>query len=62
MGTTGFWSYFSSLVKTMNLSQIKNRIMFIDVVLYIHKYVIGIRKSGNDIKLENNKIILARFT
>ena len=57
MGTTGFWSYFSSLVKTMNLSQIKNRIMFIDVVLYIHKYVIGIRKSGNDIKLENNKNI-----
>lgn len=57
MGTTGFWSYYSSLVKTMNLSKIKNHIMFIDIILYIHKYVIGIRKSGNDIKLEDGKNI-----
>lgn len=55
MGTTGFWSYYSSLVKTMNLSKIKNKIMFLDIILYIHKYVIGIRKSGNDIKLKNGK-------
>lgn len=57
MGTTGFWSYYSSLVKTMNLSKIKNHIMFIDIILYIHKYVIGIRKSGNDIKLKDGKNI-----
>jgi flap endonuclease-1 len=55
MGTTGFWSYFSSLVKTIHISKIKNKMIFIDVVLYIHKYVIGIRKSGNDIKLNNGK-------
>lgn len=57
MGTTRFWSYYSSLVKTMNLSKIKNHIMFIDIILYIHKYVIGIRKSGNDIKLKDGKNI-----
>jgi 5'-3' exonuclease len=57
MGTTGFWSYFSSLVKTIHISKIKNEMIFIDIVLYIHKYVIGIRKSGNDIKLDNGKNI-----
>lgn len=55
MGTTGFWSYFSSVVNTIPLKNLENKIIFVDIVLYIYKYAIGIRKSGRDIILQNGK-------
>lgn len=61
MGTSGFWSFYSSLIKTIPINQIKGKIAFIDVVLYIHKYVIGIRKGGSDIKAKNGKNIIHLF-
>jgi flap endonuclease-1 len=57
MGTSGFWSFYSSLVKTIPINQINNKIAFVDIILYIHKYVIGMRKSGQDIKTSNGKNI-----
>lgn len=57
MGTTGFWSFYNDLVQQISLDTIKGQILFIDIVLYIHKYVIGIRKSGYDMKSKDGKII-----
>ena len=61
MGTSGFWSFYSSLVKTIPISEIKGKIAFVDIVLYIHKYVIGIRKGGTDITAKNGKNIIHLF-
>jgi flap endonuclease-1 len=61
MGTSGFWSFYSSLVKTIPINQIKGKIAFVDIILYLHKYVIGIRKSGADIKATNGKSIIHLF-
>jgi len=61
MGTSGFWSFYSSLIKTIPINEIKGKIAFIDVILYIHKYVIGIRKNGYDKKSKNGKNIIHLF-
>jgi hypothetical protein len=61
MGTSGFWSFYSSLIKTIPINQIKGKVAFIDIILYIHKYVIGIRKGGSDIKSKNGKNIIHLF-
>ena len=57
MGTTGFWSFYNELIQKVSLDTVKGKILFIDIILYIHKYVIGIRKSGYDIKSKDGKII-----
>jgi flap endonuclease-1 len=57
MGTTGFWSFYNDLIQKVSLDNLKGKILFIDIVLYIHKYVIGIRKSGYDMKSKDGKII-----
>ena len=57
MGITGFWSFYNDLIEKVSLDTIKGKIIFIDIVLYIHKYVIGIRKSGHDMKSIDGKII-----
>ncbi len=61
MGTSGFWSFYHSLIKTVPISQINGRITFVDIILYIHKYVIGIRKSGSDIKTRDGRNIIHLF-
>lgn len=61
MGTSGFWSFYSSLIKTIPINQIKGKLAFIDIILYIHKYVIGIRKGGTDIKSKDGKNIIHLF-
>ena len=50
MGCKGLWSFLSSVVKTEQLKNLENKILVIDIMLYIHKYVIGIRNSGADIR------------
>lgn len=57
MGISGFWSFYSNIVKTIPINQIKGKIAFIDIIFYIHKYVIGIRKNGCKIKTNNCKDI-----
>ena len=57
MGTTGFWSFYNKLIRKISIDEIKGKVAVVDILLYIHKYVIGIRKSGNDIKTKNGKVI-----
>jgi 5'-3' exonuclease len=57
MGTTGFWSFYDILIKKIPLDNIKGKVAIIDIILYIHKYVIGIRKSGHDITTKDGKVI-----
>jgi 5'-3' exonuclease len=55
MGSKGFWSFFASIIKKIPLSEFKGKPLFIDVMLYIYKFIIGIRNSGSDIKLKSGK-------
>ncbi len=57
MGITGFWSFYNDCVKKIPLSEVKNKVAIVDTILYIHKYVIGIRKSGRDVVTKNGKVI-----
>jgi 5'-3' exonuclease len=57
MGITGFWSFYNECVKKVPLSDVTNKVAFVDIILYIHKYVIGIRKSGRDVVTKEGKII-----
>ena len=57
MGTSGFWSFYSKLVKTINISQLRGKIVYVDVILYLHKYIIGIRKSGRNIQNKKGKVV-----
>lgn len=49
MGINGFWIYYSKLIKKINIKDITEKIVIVDILLYLHKHIIGIRKSGNDI-------------
>ncbi len=62
MGVSGFWSFYESQVKTISIDDIKGRVAFVDIILYIHKYIIGLRKSGRDVVAENGKVINHIFT
>lgn len=55
MGSKGFWAFFASIIKKIPLSDIKGKPVFIDAMLYIYKFIIGIRNSGFDIKLKSGK-------
>ena len=57
MGITGFWSFYNECVKKIPLNDVKNKVAIVDIILYIHKYVIGIRKSGRDVMTKDGKII-----
>ena len=57
MGITGFWSFYNDCVKKIHLDDVKNKVAIVDIILYIHKYVIGIRKSGRDVITKEGKII-----
>lgn len=55
MGSKGFWAFFSSIIKKVSLLDFKEKPLFIDAMLYIYKFIIGIRNSGSDIKLKSGK-------
>jgi len=57
MGITGFYSFFGHLFKQIPLNTLQKNIIFIDASLYIHKNVMGIRRKGTDITLQNGKCI-----
>lgn len=56
MGIHGFQSFYGDLYNTVSIDTIFNKFMIIDINLYIYKYVIGIRKSGCDMKTLDGKI------
>ena len=65
MGINGLWTFFKDQVELVYLdnSYIKNKndkviskpIFIVDINLYLHKYIIGIRHSGKNIT--NNKVL-----
>ena len=55
MGTSGFWSFFKDLVKTVKINEINGKPAFVDMIQYLHKYIIGMRKCGRDITLPDGK-------
>ena len=55
MGSKGFWAFFASIIKKVPLSELKEKPLFIDAMLYIYKFIIGIRNSGSDIILKSGK-------
>jgi len=57
MGSKGFWAFFSSVIKKVPLSEFQGKPVFIDTMLYIYKFIIGIRNSGSDIKLKNGNSV-----
>lgn len=56
MGIHGFQSLYSDLYQTIPFNSICGKFMIIDINLYIYKYVIGIRKRGQDMKTIDGKI------
>jgi flap endonuclease-1 len=50
MGCKGFWAFFASIVKTESIDILVGKPIIIDFMLYIYKYIIGIRNNGIDIK------------
>ncbi len=57
MGSKGFWAFFASIIKKIPLSKLKGKPLFVDAMLYIYKFIIGIRNSGSDIKNKSGKNI-----
>jgi flap endonuclease-1 len=49
MGCKGFWAFFAPIVKTESIDILVGKPIIIDIMLYIYKYIIGIRNNGNDI-------------
>ena len=57
MGISGFWSFYGSLVKEVPIDKINKKIAVVDIILYLHKYIIGNRKNGVDAKSKSGKSI-----
>jgi flap endonuclease-1 len=49
MGCKGFWAFLASIVKNESIDNLSGKPIIIDVMLYIYKYIIGIRNNGTDI-------------
>jgi 5'-3' exonuclease len=67
MGINGLWSFFTNEIETVYIDKIYtdsihdkviNKPLFVvDINLYLHKYIIGIKNSGKDITDNNGKNI-----
>jgi flap endonuclease-1 len=53
MGCKGLWAFLESIIEEISLDKIKGKPIIIDIMLYIYKYTIGIRNTGNDIISDN---------
>lgn len=53
MGVSGFFTFFNDIVKTTSLKKAKGKWIVIDANLLLYKYIIGIRKGGEDIITSN---------
>ena len=43
MGISGLWSFYSNLIKKVNIDDIKGKVAFIDIILYFSRYIISIK-------------------
>ena len=57
MGSKGLWAFIKPVIKQVSLNKLKNKRLVIDIILYLHKYIISIRNKGTEIKNKNNKNI-----
>ena len=57
MGSKGLWAFLQPAFKRVSLSKLKNKRILLDIILYLHKQIIGIRNKGSDIYNSNNKNI-----
>jgi hypothetical protein len=62
MGTNGFWAFYESIIKKGKLNRHNaKKYMIVDVGLYLHKMMFGIRNNKLKDKLSfYNKIDLLR--
>ena len=49
MGSKGLWAFIRPIIKRIPLANLKNKRLIIDIILYLHKQIIGIRNKGHDI-------------
>lgn len=49
MGCKGLWSFLNNVIRNESLDKLRGKPIIIDVMLYIYKYIIGIRNTGHDI-------------
>ena len=49
MGSKGLWAFIQPIIKRIPLENLKNKRLIIDIILYLHKQIIGIRNKGHDI-------------
>jgi flap endonuclease-1 len=55
MGCKGLWSFLNNVIQNEPLEKLRGKPIIIDVMLYIYKYIIGIRNTGHDI-LDSNGV------
>lgn len=55
MGCKGLWSFLNNVIQNESLDKLRGKPIIIDVMLYIYKYIIGIRNTGHDI-LDSNGV------
>ena len=57
MGCKGLWAFLNDVIKIESIDKLKGKPIIIDAMLYIYKYIIGIRNNGRDILNSNGKNI-----
>jgi 5'-3' exonuclease len=56
MGVSGFFSFFQNVSRKRSLQDGKGKWIVIDASVVIHRYVIGIRRSGSDMTTEHGEL------
>jgi 5'-3' exonuclease len=57
MGSKGLWAFIQPIMKRVSLDKLKNKRLIIDIILYLHKQIIGIRNKGIDLVNKRGKNI-----
>ena len=57
MGSKGLWAFIQPIIKRIPLDNLRNKRLILDIILYLHKQIIGIRNKGRDIVNNRGKNI-----
>ena len=57
MGSKGLWAFIQPIIKRIPLDNLRNKRLILDIILYLHKQIIGIRNKGCDIVNNRGKNI-----
>ena len=49
MGCKGLWAFLNEIITEIPIDKLKGKPIVVDIMLYIYKYIIGIRNTGRDI-------------